>query len=114
VVDWYDIRQQARRDVHVAFAVEASYTDSTVVVPVVLSVRWQQRFGAPIGAISRDYAGVFETIDRVIFNTDELRDRGLIPKRGGELYFTKYDRTLKLQVQEPSSGPVEECWTVST
>lgn len=111
--DWYDIRQRARRDVHTAFAVEAHYTDSATPDPVVLSVRWQQRFGSPVGSLSRDYSGVFETIDRVIFDTVELADKGLTPRRGGALYFVKYNQTLRLGTKEPSSGPIEELWAVS-
>ena len=113
MVDWYDIRQQARRDIHTAFAVEAQYTDFTKSVSTTLHVRWQQRFGSPTGSLTRDYAGVFETIDRVIFDTVELADKKVSPRRGGELYFPKYNKSLRLATQEPSSGPIEDTWAVS-
>lgn len=114
MTDWYDIRQRARRDIHTAFAVEARYTDFTKSVSTTLHVRWQQRFGSPVGSITRDLSGVYETIDRIIFDTVELADKKITPRRGGELYFPKYDQTVRLGTQEPASGPIEQAWAVST
>jgi len=39
VSDWFQIRTQAQRDVHAAFAVRGQYSDVTLVEPVALSVR---------------------------------------------------------------------------
>jgi hypothetical protein len=111
--DWFVIQQNTRRDVHAAFALLAEYTDQVVTSPVVLHVRWHQQFGLPIGSISRDDASVFESIDRVVFDRQELLDNGLTIRRGGRVYFVDRDFVLTLDNKQLNSGPVTEVWTVS-
>ena len=112
--DWFALRMQARRDIFAAFAVAATYSDSTVVEPVELSVNWHSRFGLPVGDLAGgDYAGVLETIDRLIFNRAELDEYGLTLRRGGQVVLVDYGYTFTLDVREPNSGPVREVWTVA-
>lgn len=113
--DWFDIRRQARRDVHAAFAVLASYNDSTLTAPATgLHVRWHDRFTNAVGDIGGgDYARVFENIDKIVFDADELAALGLTPRRGGEVTLTDYGHVLTLDVREPTDGPVKVIWTVT-
>lgn len=112
--DWYDIRRQARRDVHAAFSVSAEYNDSSLAEPVELQVRWHNRFGVPTGDIAGgDYAQVIETIDRIVFDIDELTEKSVTPRRGGQVTLTDYDKTFTLDVREPNSGPGVIVWTVA-
>jgi hypothetical protein len=105
---------KAQREIHAAFSISASYTDSTVTEPVALDVRWHSRFGLPVGDIGGgDYAGVLETIDRLIFNRAQLTAAGIRLRRTGQVYLSQYDYTFSLDVREPNTGPVVEIWTVA-
>lgn len=111
--DWYRIQEQTRRDVHAAFALDATYTDSVVTEPVSLHVRWHQQFGLPIGSISRDDASVFESIDRVVFDRLELIELGVTLRRGGLVRFIDREFTVRLDNKQVNAGPITEVWTVS-
>jgi hypothetical protein len=79
-----------------------------------LNVRWQDRFTSAVGDIGGgDYARVFENIDKIIFDADELADKALTPQRGGKVTLTDYGYTLTLDVREPADGPVKVVWTVT-
>jgi hypothetical protein len=112
VTDWFTVRRQARRDVHDAFSLIASYSDSTPASATGLHVRWHSRFTAAIGDIpGGDYARVMENIDRLIFDLDELT---VTLKRGGVVVFDDYPgQQFMLDVREPADGPVIAIWTVT-
>jgi hypothetical protein len=114
--DWVDIQIRARRDIHAAFGVEASYLDSTMSVPATgLHVRWHARFAIPTGDIGGgDYAQVFENIDKLVFDIDELSTNAVTLRQGGQVTLIKYGYTFTLDVQEPYDGPVKVTWTVAT
>lgn len=115
-----DIRRRARRDIHAAFAVSATYTDDVVRPPTPLAVRWHDKGSSFSGIVSSvgnisggDYAEVVENIDKIIFNTDELIEKGISPKRGGTITLTDYgDYQLVLDLREPTDGPLKMTWTV--
>lgn len=82
--------------------------------PVPISVNWHSRFGLPVGDLAGgDYAGVLETIDRLVFDRVELDQWGLTLQRGGRVALTDYEYVFILDVREPNSGPVREIWTVA-
>jgi hypothetical protein len=112
--DWFTLRTQARRDIHAAFSVRAEYTDPTVVEPVPLAVNWHSRFGLPVGDLAGgDYAGVLETIDRLVFDRQQIIDNGVTLRRGGRVSLIDYGYIFTLDVREPNSGPIREIWTVA-
>lgn len=79
-----------------------------------LHVRWHSRFTAPVGDIpGGDYARMFENIDRLVFDSAELAERGLTVKRGGLVVFEQYPYQFTLDVSEPTDGPVIAVWTVT-
>lgn len=102
-----------RRQVHAAFAVSATYSDQDVNPPVAVSLRWQNKAVQAVGGIG-DYAAVLDNIDKVIFDTDELIEKGITPVRKGEIVFTEYNGyALVLDQREPADGPIKQVWTVS-
>jgi hypothetical protein len=113
LASWFDIRQQARRDIHAAFSVSASYRDTTMPAPIDVSVRWQDRFTTGVGDISGgDYARVFDNIDKIIFDIDELAAKGITPRQGATVTLLDYGVILVLDSREPYNGPVTLVWTV--
>lgn len=79
-----------------------------------LHVRWQSRFTAAIGDIpGGDYARLFENIDKLVFDADELAEKTVALRRGGVVTFVDYDYQFTLDVREPVDGPVAVVWTVT-
>jgi hypothetical protein len=103
-----------RRDLHVAFAVSATYEDDSVVVPTPITVRWHNK-STRIGDIQGgDYAEVLETIDRLLFDSEEIATAAITLKRGGIVTLTEFGNTkFELDVREPADGPIKIVWTVT-
>lgn len=79
-----------------------------------IHVRWHDRFVNAIGDIGGgEYARVFENIDKIIFDADELAAKGFTPKRGGQVALTDYGYIFTLDVREPIDGPLKVIWTVA-
>lgn len=79
-----------------------------------LLVRWHDRFTTAVGDIGGgEYARVFENIDKIIFDIDELTEKTLTPQRGGKVTLTDYGFTFTLDVREPNDGPLKVTWTVT-
>ena len=114
MTDWFSALTQARRDIHAAFALRAQYSDSTLEAPVDISVNWHSRFGLPVGDIGGgDYSGVLETVDRLVFDSAELSEKGLVLRRTGQVTLLDYNYTFTLDVREPNTRPVRETWSVA-
>ena len=104
------LRLQARRTVHDTFAGPATYQDSSMDEAVALRVRWHNK-RATLGDIeSQGYAQVVDSVDRLVFDQDELttkdvtlRHRGVVTMDDGAVY--------SLDVQDPSNGPISVSWT---
>lgn len=104
---------QARRDIHAAFAIAATYEDQFT-SPTDVSLRWHDRFVQASGDIAGgNYAQVFENIDRLIFDIAELTEKDLTLRRGGKVTLVSYGYTFTLDVREPVDGPVKVTWTVT-
>ena len=102
-----------RRGVHAAFAYAATYEDSTVTVPVPITVRWHDKVER-VGNISGgDYAEILSTIENLLFNSEELAVAGVSLVRGGLVKLTGFGGyQLKLDALEPPDGPIKVVWTV--
>ncbi len=107
-----EIKAAARRAVHDAFAIAATYQDAVVTTPVDLLVRYHTRMVRPFGDDGSGYAEVIENIDRVVFDTEALAALGITPIRTGVVTFPDYGITVKLDVRDPTSGPIAQAWTV--
>lgn len=82
-------------------------------VPEAILGRWHPkvaRFGDLMG---EGYANEVEGVDRIILDKDTARQLNV--KRGGIITLSdEYDNIkLRLDVQHPSTGPVEELWVVN-
>jgi hypothetical protein len=117
--DFWTIKTQARRDIHAAFSVTALYQDATMPTATEVHVRWHNRH-RPLGPFPNvgnlpggDYADVFELVDHVIFNTDELASLGIVPMRNASLTFPQFGNfKMVLDVREPTDGPIKQTWTL--
>lgn len=97
-----------RRDVHAAFAVTAVYNGG----PTTLDVRFHDKFG-PVGQGDNDYAQILESIDRLVFNSEELATKAVTLARNDILLLSDYGITMKLDVRQPIDGPINIVWTVA-
>lgn len=119
MVDWLTARTQARRDVHAAFAYAAvlvrpvPLTDPVEYTETPITVRWHDKVER-VGNISGgDYAEILSTIERLLFNSEELAAEGLTLVRGDVIKLTEFNNyTLQLDVLEPPDGPIKVTWTV--
>lgn len=116
--DWASIKAEARKAVHDAFAIPATYAGPSDIDDVVegLRVRWHPagvRLGDLAGAAG--YAEVVTASDRVIFDRTHLTALGLTPTRGGIVTLTVAGDTLalRLDTKADSDGPVTETWMVT-
>lgn len=118
MVDWLTARTKARRDIHAVLSYAATYEDSTVVVPAPITVRWQTKAEIVGNINSGDYAEILSTIQRLIFNSEELATASagsLVElKRGGIVKLTGFGGyQLKLDSLDPPDGPIKISWVVS-
>lgn len=111
---WIEQRAQARRDIHAAFSYACTYEDDVVVVPKKLTVRWHSK-PEFVGNINNgDYADIFTTVRRLLFNLEEVTAAGITLKRGGLIKLTDFNNyPFKLDAQEEPDGPIKDTWSVA-
>lgn len=102
----------ARRAVHTAMGVAADYEDSNVPGRVGLRVRWHNRVGIDGNLVEAGYSNFVEGINRVIFDKQELDEKGVVLSRGSRVYMAD-GAVLILSHQEPITGPIEVVWGVA-
>lgn len=109
----FEIMAQARRDIHAELCVSATYEDDTTASPIAITVRWQAK-SQRVGNISGgDYAEIVSTIDRLIFNREEIAAAGITLTQGGLVKLTEFGNyALELDTEEPPDGPIKNLWTV--
>ena len=110
-----EIKARARKAVHAAFSVSAEHRAYGSVTPTVVQVRWHNKLVLQGNGTSEGYASTIEGIDRLVFNLDELAEKGIALERGdtvtmGPLY---QNVVLVLEEMEPATGPVEQKWWVA-
>jgi hypothetical protein len=109
-------KAEARRAAHDTFAVAATYQDASLPEPVALRVRWHNKVANVTG--NGDYATMIETAERIVFDRDELAEKGVSPVRGGVVTLTAYARgdvspAVWLDTREPYDGQINETWNVA-
>jgi len=113
--DFAALKARTRRVVHDTLAVAALYDHVGLVVPVELRVRWHNKI-ARFGDIENvGYAEIIEGINRVIFDRDELNEKGVVLERGGRVTLTPpqyHGAVLVLDTMEPDTGPIDQTWLV--
>lgn len=113
MLGFWDIKTRARRDVHNQFAVRALYQDPATPATQ-LGVRWHDRYGMPVGNLpGGDYSEIFENVERLLFDDDELAIKGIVLSRNGTVTFPDFDNfRLTLDARIPRDGPVKIEWTI--
>lgn len=111
--DFASAKKSARRAVMKTLGVDAFYIDSSMTAAVPIRARWHtkiDRFGDN-GNIG--YAEVIEGVQRLILDVAQARAIGV--KRNGVVTFPTLDGVrVTLDQMEPSDGPIEEIWVVSS
>ena len=110
-----EIKARARKAVHTAFSVSAEHRAYGSTAPTVIQVRWHNKLVLQGNGTSDGYASTIEGIDRLVFNLDELAEKGIALELGdtvtmGPLY---QNVVLVLEEMEPATGPVEQKWWVA-
>lgn len=110
-----EIKARARKAVHTAFSVSASHKAYGADTPTAVTVRWHNKLVLQGNGTSDGYASTIEGIDRLVFDIDELAEKGITLERGdtitmGPLY---QNVVLVLEEKEPVTGPVEQKWWVA-
>lgn len=109
--DWLAARTQARRDIHAGFAVAAKVVQGLVETDV--TVRWHSKVERVGNIGGGDYSEILSTIDRLLFNSEELTAAGITLKHGDLVKLTDFGNyELELDVREPPDGPIKVTWTV--
>lgn len=116
-----EIKANARRALHGALSVSAALqrADGTAVTvdgePATVTVRWHSKTMLYGADASDGYAQTIEGLDSVIFNAEELAEKGIEVRRGDKVVMPAafQGAVLVLQEQEPLRGPVELKWRVA-
>lgn len=110
-----DIKARARKAVHAAFSVPATYRAYGSNDPITLQVRWHNKLVLQGNGTSDGYADVIEGIDRMVFDIGELEEKGITLERGDTITMgPEYQGVvLSLEEMEPMTGPVEQKWWVA-
>lgn len=114
--DWTSAITRARRVVHDTMKVEAQYQDpSAVGAWTVLHVRWHDRLTMVGNVVDTGYADVLEGIDRIIFDREELVEKGVTLSREGRVKFGPafQNIVLNLEALELTEGPINVVWKVT-
>lgn len=106
-----DIKAQARRDVHETFAVLIQYRNSPSDEPTDLMARLHTRI--VVGGENGQYASIIEGVTRVVFDREELAEKGIVPRRNAVVTFPDYGQSYVLDIRDPLSGPVTEKWSLA-
>lgn len=110
-----DLKRRMRADVHKTFALPALYRDATMGAPVDVTIRWHSRVDEFGDLAEQHFAKIVDNVDRIIFDSAELVEKGITPRQHGTVTITEdgwRDAKLVLQVSEPTVGPVENAWQV--
>ncbi|MCB1865169.1 MAG: hypothetical protein KDG50_07035 [Chromatiales bacterium] len=114
--DFAALKSEVRQAVHDVLAVSAVYSDSVVLEPVEITVRFHTKIDRFGDLTEAGWSEVVENINRVILNVPQLDELNITPRRGGVIQMTGtgFDGVqLILNVQEADTGPIEEIWQVT-
>jgi hypothetical protein len=106
-----DIKAEARRSVHEAFAVPCQYRASASDQPTDLTARLHTRI--VVGGENGSYASIIEGVTRVVFDREELAAKSVVLRRNGLVTFPDYGQSFVLDIRDPQSGPVTEKWALA-
>lgn len=121
-MSWAQMKALARRAVHTAFCVSASYQPPDPdAEPVALKVRWHTKQHLVGQLDSGGYAEMVEGITKIVFDKDELLQKEVTLERLGVvtlLPLEYLDRNGQapvfiLELEDEDTGPVGDTWQVT-
>lgn len=114
--DFAAAKARVQRIVHDTLAVDATYEDTTLTVPVPLRVRWHDKL-VTTGDLNGDgYPVSIDSVDRVFFDVAELAAKNVTITRGGSIKFNAgyfAGIVLVIDTRDPKSDAAREIWYVS-
>jgi hypothetical protein len=113
--DFAATKAAARRIVHRTFSLDAEYWMNDGDVPVPLRVRWHNKLTNAGDPNNEGYPVTIDTIDRVIFEIEELVAKGVRIERGGRVKINAPGfggQALAIDTRDPKCGPTIESWVV--
>lgn len=104
-----------RRAVHTTFGIDATYEDPHLAAPAPLRIRWHNKLAVYGDIENTGYPSTIESIDKVVFDRDDLLARGIEIRRGGIIKIIAdgfEGQSLIADTRDPRCGPIEEIWMV--
>lgn len=113
--DFAAAKKRVRRIVHDTLAITAEYDDADTVEPVPLRVRWHYKQTVVGDLEAQGYPQSIDTINKVVFDREELAAKNVVISRGGRLKFTADgfgNAVVAVDTKDTMAGPTEEIWYV--
>ncbi len=111
--NWATLKRLCRQTVHDVMAIDALYSDSTVVAPVGITARFHTKLTLMGDLDQQGYASMIEGIKSIIFNQPELTSKSLTLRRNGKVEFPDLGLTLFLDSQNEPDDRIEVVWIVT-
>lgn len=107
-----------RRAVHETMSIPCAYVAPGGGSPVAITARFHDKNRTGGDVNGQGWATIQEGVTRVIFNREELTLASVVPVKRATVTFADYtadgdDLVVKLTVQEPYDGPIEDRWQVA-
>ncbi|QEG09433.1 hypothetical protein CPT_Saba_060 [Proteus phage Saba] len=114
MASWAENKRRMRKAVHSAFRLSA-----VLVVgdndPVEIGVRYHNKIALMGDIMESGYSEIIDGVDRLIFDREELREKGITLYRGNIIKLVDAEMkpiTLSLEAEEPYNGPIDSKWMV--
>lgn len=111
---WARQKYKMRKAVHSAFRLSAILIRGNQ-EPVALYVRYHNKIAIMGDLMEAGYSEVIDGVDRMVFDRDELKEKGVVLAYGNIIQLTDpgfENIRVSLVAQEPYNGPVESKWQV--
>lgn len=111
---WAAHKARMRKAVHTAFCLSGDLVRGGQET-VSLSVRYHNKIAIMGDLMEAGYSEVIDGVDRMIFNREELREKGIVLQYGNIVQLTDpgfENIKVSLVAQEPYNGPIEVKWQV--
>lgn len=114
------VKARARRALHAAMSLDAEYQHANNAAPADVKIRWHTK-QALMGELDNGgYAERIESVNRLIFNLEELTEKQIELHRGGKVTIVDADYVSEtgerprfiLELEEEDTGPIERTWQV--
>ena len=106
-----------RRAVHGAFAVPVLFRPQGSTAPRTLNppltARYHSKMQVSADPVGGGYAQVVADTNRVVLSREELAASRTVLRQGDVLEFPSYGMSVRLDIRDTYTGPINETWSVS-